>query len=215
MFSNSGEDRQTPIYDEIDAIYDSQSQGQNSDNVNLNDFRRQAESGINPVSRKLYEISESIAKARKNHLETNFFTHEVAENNFIKAVAKGLFHRDITSRRLEPLTQDVLKRKESAIGATLFGPRPSNERLEFFNDNRESWFFYQCITDSNGTSRAVTFHYEVRPEGIMRVSNDEKMDCKYIQGYEFNNFISATQMYHDHVMTRIYNCDVSDDKKLQ
>ncbi|HZJ34947.1 MAG TPA: hypothetical protein VFD55_02995 [Candidatus Angelobacter sp.] len=195
-----------PIYNELDEIYDT---GVSEAPI----YQRQAESAINPASKILYDISESIAEARKNHLNSNFFHHKTAENNFIKAVAKGLFNRDLSIRRTEPFTEDILKRQESAIGATLFGPRPSNEHIEFFNDNRESWFFYQCITDSMGASQSVTFHYEVRPEGILRVSNKADMKCEFIKGQEFNNFMVATDMYHKYVMSQIYDIDLSSDKK--
>jgi hypothetical protein len=95
----------------------------------------------------------------------------------------------------------------------LFGLRPLNERIEFFNDNRESWFFYQEITDSNSKKHTTTLHYEVRPMGVMRVNTKNGMHCEYIVGQEYDNFVQASEMYHYRVLRDIYNIDLKINKK--
>jgi hypothetical protein len=136
--------------------------------------------------------------------------------NLIRAIAKTLFDGDRSSPKLELLTLEHLLREESAIGASLFGDRPSNERISFFKDYQDpnSWFFYQEITDKNGNKHSVTIRYEVHPTGVLRVSNKNgsKVSYEFIKGQEFDNFMLATKMYHERVARQIYGREISSDK---
>ena len=136
------------------------------------------------------------------------------KSNFIKAVSKKLFKSDLLSKRLV-MTEKQLKAQESAIGAKIFGPIKPNERREFFNDNKRSWFFHQEITDPAGIISSVTLHYEVHPQGILRVSSKEDVYNEFIKGQELENFVSATEIYYGRVMREIYGLEPSLDKKLQ
>lgn len=118
---------------------------------------------------------------------------------FIKAVSKKLFG---TSRTV--LTEQQLKAKESEIGAKIFGPIQPNERREFFNDNEKSWFFHQEITEKGNVVSSMTLHYEVQPTGILRISSDPRVKNEFINGQELKNFIQATEMYHERVMSQLY-----------
>jgi hypothetical protein len=136
----------------------------------------------------------------------------IDKERFIKAVSKKLINLDLLSKRL-PLTEKQLKAKESAIGAKIFGPTKPNERREFFNDNKKSWFFHQEITDSAGIVHAVTLHYEVHPHGILRISSLEGVKNEFIKGQELDNFISATEIYYERVMREIYHKEPTLSKK--
>jgi len=185
-------------YDELDKIY------QNQPDSPLYE-QMQSERVISPVSEKLFGIADSIAAARKYRLDTQFFTHVDRQNSFVKAVAKKLFNKEIPLLKLEPLTEEKLKRDESAIGATIFGtPRP-NEHIEFFNDNRQSWFFYQGLTDTSGNTHSVTLHYEVQPNAVLRISSRPDVRNEHITGQELANFESATSIYHKLVMEKVYS----------
>jgi hypothetical protein len=143
--------------------------------------------------------------------------HEITKSNFIRAIAKTLFNRDLSSQQLKPLTLEQLIREESVIGATLFGDRPSNEHIAFFKDHHDpnSWFFYQEITDAVGVKHSVTIRYEVHPNGVLSVSDKNKTGISYefIKGQEFDNFMLATKMYHDRVTRQLYGRKTSTDKK--
>lgn len=122
---------------------------------------------------------------------------------FIKAVSKKLFGANLSSKRII-LTERQLKAKESEIGAKIFGSIKPNERREFFNDNEKSWFFHQEITEKGKVISSMTLHYEVQPIGILRISSDPTVKNEFINGQELKNFIQATEMYHERVMSQLY-----------
>jgi len=155
-----------------------------------------------PDSKRLFQIAENLSVARQRHLEYHSSKKQVQKNSFIKSIAKKLYNRDW---RPEVLTVDILKRKESIIGASLFYSGRQGERMEFFNDSQKSWFFYHSLTDKNGITRSSTLHYEVHPNGIMRVSSNNGLKCEFIGGQEYDNFIRSAEIYHDRVMKQIYD----------
>jgi len=122
--------------------------------------------------------------------------------SFIKTVSKKLFSINIPSKRF--LTEQQLKAKESEIGATIFGPIMPNERREFFNDNEKSWFFHQEIVGKGNVISSMTLHYEVQPMGILRISSDPSVKNEFINGQELKNFVLATEMYHERIMSQLY-----------
>lgn len=194
-----------PIYDELDKVY----QGQ----IEINKPQMSYENVINPASQRLYEIADNLAEARADHISKRV-ARAAEEKKFISAVARTLFNRNLSPEYLRDLAEKGVKKEESAIGASIFGNQKPNERIEFFNDNRASWFFYQSITDASGNIIAEqTFHYEVLPEGIMRISNGVGMNCKFIEGQELDNFMSATEIYYDRVMNQLYNYNSDSSKK--
>lgn len=132
----------------------------------------------------------------------------------IKVIAKKLSKSGLFSKR-PVLTEKDLKAMESKIGAKIFGPVKPNERREFFNDNEKSWFFHQEITDSNSKIHSVTLHYEVNPQGVLRISSNPNVKNEFISGQELDNFVQAAKMYHELVMTQIYNQAPSSNKKPQ
>ena len=136
------------------------------------------------------------------------------KSKFIKAVSKKLFNANLFSKR-STLTEKQLKARESEIGAKIFGPIRPNERREFFNDNKKSWFFYQEITDANGVVHSVTLHYEIHQHGILRVSSKDGVHNEFISGQELENFILATEIYYGRVMREIYGIEPTPDKKAQ
>ncbi|NTW61387.1 hypothetical protein HGB24_01695 [Candidatus Saccharibacteria bacterium] len=157
---------------------------------------------VSSDSQKLYDIAKELNEMRHNAIRNQKTVHAVDKNNFIKAIAKKLFGREW---KPQPVTIALLKRKESAIGASLFYSGRPNERVEFFNDNQKSWFFYQEVVDSNGVHHSTTLHYEVNPHGIMKVSNHTGMKCEYISGKEYENFMLSAQAYFNRVKKHLYS----------
>jgi len=136
----------------------------------------------------------------------------IDKSNFIKAVAKKLLSVNYNPSNSK-LTEKQLKSLEAEIGAAIFGPIAPNERRAFFNDNRESWFFHQEKVDSMKNLHSITLHYEVRPEGVLRVSNQMGMKCEMISGEELANFINATEIYYSRVMDKIYKINNQPSKR--
>jgi len=129
--------------------------------------------------------------------------------NFINSLARVLFNKGSYSR-LEDMTEEILRSQESAIGATIFGPIAPNERREFWYQTRhnglDSWFFHQAKTDAKGKDLGdITLHYEVHPNGTLRISSDPKTPNEFIHGQELENLLTATKMYRDMVLSQLYS----------
>jgi len=203
MSQNFGKENQTLIYDELDSIYQ-------------NKTKNSTEREVSPISERIYLIGESLAVARDNFLNEQSSTHEIDKKNFIKATAKKLFNRVWMP---ETITKRSLIIEESKIGAMLLGDSTPRKRVEFFNEDREHWFYYQGLIDPsnlNVTLDSLTTHYEVLPDRILRVDDHKgKTNYNFLDGAELENFLLYTEMYHNLVMNKVYNTEPTVDKKLQ
>lgn len=159
---------------------------------------------------RCYEIAQDIGTYRDIHIEhLKQNTGSLNRSNRLKLMinkVRPLF-LDKPSSNYDPALEieRELKTKEGEIGATIFGPLEPNESRSFFNDNHYSWFFYQEKTDLIGKKHSITFHYEVRPAGVVRIHNRTGMQCELIVGEELKNFIDATEIYYETVMDKVYN----------
>lgn len=191
-----------PFSTDIDAIYRSQ-----NDTSNDQIFRPELVTNLD--SRKLYAIANNIKTARNYKLDSILLTHADRQDSFIGDVAKLLFGKGFQTSRLEPLTEGALRAKESALGATIFGPmRPNELAREFFYDtrinDRDSWFFHQVMTAPTGAAHEVTLHYEVHPTGILRISSSPNVKNEFIHGKELKDFMTAAEMYQELVTSKLY-----------
>lgn len=200
---------QSLIHDELDGIY--QNFGETSETPTYIQFENERD--FSPASKRLKDISKSIFEARKNQLDSRFFSYAEGESGFIRSIAKKMFNTG-PKQMLRPLTLEQLIREEGEIGGGLFGDRPSNEHLVFFKDHHDlnSWYFHQEKTDRTGNSHFVTFHYEVRPSEVLRVTNrsdKENISYEFINGQELDNFMLVTEMYYDRVMRQVYGHELN------
>src|SRR6476659_5190640 len=69
------------------------------------------------------------------------------------------------------LTERDLLRRESKIGADLFGPIPKGHRREFFCLDESTWIWHEEWKDEKGVERQTTTRYEVHPNGILKVTD--------------------------------------------
>jgi len=129
---------------------------------------------------------------------------------FVKDIARLLFGKDPYSLSAEFEKRNELLRKESIIGAKIFGlETDSKRRVEFFFEGRDEngvdhWFFHQeVVVDASGNRISKTLHYEVSHVGILLVGSG------YLRGEERDKFILATEMYHKRVMDQIYLKNIS------
>lgn len=207
--SGNNPNLQTPIYDEINSIF------QANETPGNQHQQRNTEKAINPISERLFAIASEIDEARKYKLDTQFFNkREVVRNRFIGDITKMIFGRVLATDRLESLTEEILKAEESSkVGAKIFGSFKQNEtRREFFYDGSNngflSWFYHEeKINPITKIVGSVTLHYEAgHPigNGVLRISSNPETKNGLIEGKELTDFVTATEMYHEGVMGKIY-----------
>lgn len=120
----------------------------------------------------------------------------------------GLFKRFINAsvKIPQPLKQrgvterDLIKR-ESQIGAELFGPIPPGHRREFFCLDPKTWIWHEEWADRNGR-HSITTRYEVRSNGIIKIQDGAPY--QFIEGQELRYLAEATKRYHQIVAQRVY-----------
>jgi len=210
--NDNNPDSQKLIFDELDVIY------QNQPDTFL-DGQFQAERVVSLEARKLYKLADELTTARNYKIETQFLKNKLRSerDGFVGGVAKVLFNRALPISRIEPITEAKLRSQESQIGASIFGDfKPNEVRREFFYDkriaDRDSWFFHQVVVDEKSEQIEVTLHYEVHPNGILRVSSDPNTKNEFISKKELNDFITSTNIYHELVMSQMY-CDNDQSSK--
>lgn len=100
------------------------------------------------------------------------------------------------------LTERELIKKESKIGATLFGDIPEGHRREFFCLDSKTWVWHEEWSDENGRSQMMTTRYEVRPNGVIKIQDGQKYS--YIEGQELHNLANACKLYYENVGRNVY-----------
>lgn len=195
---------QASIRSNVYNIYDQIDKNKGSNNSELD----------NQIIKKLYYIADDLAELRKQHLNSPMAMKAAERSRVAHTLIRILFDRDLSPKYKNLLTERELKIEEGEIGADIFGPLDSNERRAFFNDNHYSWFFYQEKVDSSKTKHSTTLHYEVRPEGVLRINNKVGMQCELITGQELDNFVKATEIYHSRVTSQIYSNSIRHDGQL-
>lgn len=198
---------QDSIYRELESIYASRADG---DRLSQSD---EIDSGFS--FEYMCQIADDLSEARTDYLERQN-TQNTRKNLFITEIIKkvSLVKPAVLPKSTPVLTENILKRKESEIGASLFGELKTGERREFFNEDRANWFFYQEINSKRNQIQSVTLHYEVRPDGVLLTSSRPETPNKYISGNELDNFTLATQNYYEQVMLEVYNRPVKNNKNV-
>ncbi len=104
----------------------------------------------------------------------------------------------------KPSRHDLINR-EGDIGGRLFGPIPEGCTRKFYNQDHDTWVWYEEWTDEAGLSASVTTRYEIHPSGVLK--DQDGAPKYYIQGRELNSFLTATQLYYERVAREIYHRD--------
>lgn len=105
----------------------------------------------------------------------------------------------------EPPTEQELLRAESQIGQSVFGKPPQKvTQREFVCLGEKTWLWYEQET-KNGEVQELTTRYEIQPQGVLKI----QPNCQYslLEGAELENFIRATQKYHNLVAKELYKKD--------
>lgn len=116
------------------------------------------------------------------------------------------------SRPVRKLTERELLRRESAIGAQLFGPLPKGREREFFCLDDATWIWHETWKDEKGRPQQATTRYEVHSGGILKVQAGARYE--YINGAELNNLTAATRLYYERVAREVYHRDPQTGAKL-
>lgn len=87
-----------------------------------------------------------------------------------------------------------LIRHEAVIGGELFGPVPEGVRREFFCLNKHTWVWHEEWTDQQGSRRALTTRYDVRPNGILKAQDGQPY--RYVSREEARHLYKAAELYN-------------------
>ena len=128
--------------------------------------------------------------------------------------AAGLTMSTILPRAPKRLTERELIQRESEIGAQLFGPIPPGHHRKFFNLDETTWIWYEeWIDPETRKKKTTTTRYEVHTNGILKVQEGARYN--FLEGREFDNLVTATQLYYERVMHHVYRRDPQTGRKLR
>lgn len=104
------------------------------------------------------------------------------------------------------LTERDLIRRESEIGARLFGEVPKGHRREFFCLDERTWIWHEeWIDPETKQKHSITTRYEIRDSGILKVQDSQPYQT--VTGEELKNLIMAIQLYYEQVVREVYYYD--------
>lgn len=104
-----------------------------------------------------------------------------------------------------PLTERELIRRESEIGAQLFGPLPRGHRREFFCLDENTWIWHEEWLDTDRHTQSSTTRYELHQNGVLKVQEGARYS--YLDGQELANLLQAIQLYYERVAREVYKVD--------
>jgi len=93
-------------------------------------------------------------------------------------------------------------RREAKIGGELFGPVAPDARREFFCLDEYTWVWHEEWVGPDGSRRAVTTRYDIRPQGILKAQDGQPYH--YIGREEARSFHKAVQLYTKRVREELY-----------
>jgi len=93
---------------------------------------------------------------------------------------------------------DDLIRREAKIGGNMFGAIPAGHQREFFCLDEHTWVWHEQWTDAQGKVQAITTRYEVRPDGVLKIQNDQLYQS--LTSEEATNLYKAVELYSQRVL---------------
>ncbi len=129
---------------------------------------------------------------------------------FLQKIAQLVTGTDTTAapRQVNFKTATVrdLIRKESKIGAQLFGPIPKGHRREFFCLDEHTWVWYEEWHDPTSKKlQSITTRYEIQTTGVIKVQDGHPY--QNVEGQELANLLTAIELYYEQVMRGVYSYD--------
>lgn len=195
-----------PVDDLIGAI-------KNSEGVNELHYL-ESKRWISPVCKRMMDIGETIQKARELHMDHHFFfTEKNNDVNFIASAFNRIFNHGLIGpiSKLLPVTRDNLINEESRLSGKIFGEQPNGQRIEFFyygkdEADRERWYCKKEMNTAKG-NEYVILCYEVQDDRILKIitkGDGSKVAYEFLEGEELEDFVLATEKYHNFAMKDIY-----------
>jgi len=96
-------------------------------------------------------------------------------------------------------------RRESQIGATLFGPIPAGVTRDFFCLDETTWVWHESWVDADGQTQHVSTRYDVYPNTIIKTQNGQPMPMTV---QELENFTKAVSAYYPLVAQQVYGVEL-------
>jgi len=200
-----------PIYNELNVVYGKLSSASPDSPFYYQERAKRALTAeINLNDRKqVNERAIAIEAARQYAVDSTLFVYEQRSlrstpvGRILKTLVGGNF--DILSSLAPPkdLTHRELIQQESLIGSEIFETPPDGGQHTFFlSDVPEEWVWHQQTSQAS-PQESMTTRYIVQAQGVLKIQ-DGAPQYEYIEGKELKNFVRATEVYHNHVMSRIY-----------
>ena len=105
--------------------------------------------------------------------------------------------RNAAGQRRYKAYNDLI-RHEAKIGGNMFGPIPAGHQREFFCLDEHAWVWHEQWTDAQGKVQAITTRYEVRPDGVLKIQNDQLYQS--LTSEEATNLYKAVELYSQRVL---------------
>lgn len=166
------------------------------------------EAEINPAPQRIYAIGREIERARADRLDRQYFTEEYSASrtvSVVRSVSRNILGREIIKPKQVPLTEATLKNWENNIGIQIFQDDPTYTVEAFFNDDANNWYFKRTYESYAGSVLEDTLHFEIINQGVLKISSQPEVRNQFIAGEELENFLMATEIYRDRVMSEVYN----------
>ena len=166
------------------------------------------EAEINPAPQRIYAIGREIGRARADRLDRQYFTEEYSASrtvSVVRSVSRNILGREIIKPKQVPLTEATLKNWENNIGIQIFQDDPTYTVEAFFNDDPNNWYFKRTYESYAGSVLEDTLHFEIISQGVLKISSQPEVRNQFITGEELENFLMATEIYRDRVMSEVYN----------
>jgi len=144
-----------------------------------------------------------IEAARKYAIDSTLFVYEKSGHasrigKVIRTLVGGNVDKLLPLALPKELTHRELIQQESLIGSEIFGVPPDGGQHTFFYSDFGEWVWHQASAQESMTTR-----YIVQEKGILKIQ-DGAPQYEYVEGEELKRLVRATEIYHSHVMSRLY-----------
>lgn len=142
---------------------------------------------------KILAAGQSIQNKRAEFLRQNSYRRK-----FGSVIGSNLFKADF--ERSRTADQD-LKERESIIGGSIFGETASGQSRRFYCEDSNRWVY----EESRDNGEAVKLTYEVRDEGVLKMSDKPGDVNSFVVDKELDNFRLATESYYQLTSKMVYS----------
>lgn len=195
----------SPIYDELASAYQNTSSVSPDSPIYYQERAKQilmAEENLR--NRGLVnERAGDIEAARKYAIDSTLFIYEQSNHasrigKVLRTLVGGNVDKLLPLVLPKDLTHRELIQRESLIGSEIFGIPPEGVQRTFFYSDAQEWVWHEASAQESMTTR-----YIVQTQGILKIQ-DGAPQYELIEGEELKRLVRATEVYHNHVMSRIY-----------